>query len=120
MGPSFVAAAPSRCGHGIDDGMTDVIPCGIMKASPANTPARKVAVSVRDATLRAAERYARRQKLTRSAVVQQALDEFLTRRDERRMTEAVNASLGRAGEGAGLDPAIGRAGRSAVRRSEWT
>ena len=90
-----------------------------MKAAARRNPARKVAVSVRDATLKAAERHARAQKLTRSAVVQLALEEYLARREERRMIEAVNAVVGPDGEGAPLDPAIGRAGREVVRRTEW-
>jgi len=53
----------------------------------------KVAVSIPEALHRRAERFARKAKRSRSALYAEALAEFLARRSEHEITQAINRAL---------------------------
>jgi predicted transcriptional regulator len=77
----------------------------------------KTAVSLPDQLFRGAERLARRLKKTRSRLYGEAIAEYLARHDDDALTEAMDRVV--AEVGAAPDPALQRAARRVLRRSEW-
>lgn len=77
----------------------------------------KTAVSIPDDVFHAAERLARRSKTSRSKLYSRALDEYIARHSPEQVTEAMNAAIAAAGEGA--DPFMARVAADALRRAEW-
>lgn len=77
----------------------------------------KTAVSIPDELFRKADELARRQGKSRSQVYQEALGEYLLRRDRGAITRAMDEAL------EDIEPApdewLTEAGRQALERSEW-
>jgi metal-responsive CopG/Arc/MetJ family transcriptional regulator len=77
----------------------------------------KITVSIPDRIFRAAERAARRMKVSRSELYAKALANFLEAREERAITEALNRVYPR--EESTLDPALRRMQTKSLEREEW-
>jgi len=77
----------------------------------------KTAVSIPDELFRKADELARRLGKSRSQVYQEALGEYLLRRDPDAVTQAMDEVV--ADVGATADPWLAEAGRQALDRSEW-
>lgn len=77
----------------------------------------KTAISIPDDLFGRAEELARKSGKSRSQLYQEALSEYLLRRDPRAVTAAMDEAL------AEIDPApdewLAEAGRQALERSEW-
>lgn len=78
----------------------------------------KTAISIPDALFRRAERLARRAGKSRSQLYQEALAEYLARREPAPVAAALDAILDELGEDSGGWQAA--AGRRALERSEWS
>lgn len=81
------------------------------------TSGMKTAVSIPDELFRKADELARRLRKSRSQVYQEALAEYLLRRDRGAITQAMDEAL------EDIEPApdewLTEAGRQALERSEW-
>jgi antitoxin MazE6 len=77
----------------------------------------KTAISIPDELFRRADALARRLGKSRSQVYQEAIAEFLLRRDREAVTAAMDDAL--ADVDPQLDPWIAEAGRRTLERSEW-
>lgn len=77
----------------------------------------KTAISIPDRVFRAAERAAKRQRLSRSRFYAQAVEAYLKAQSGKRITEALNAVY--ATEESSLDPEIARIQSLSIGREEW-
>jgi predicted transcriptional regulator len=77
----------------------------------------KTAISVPDRLFDQAEKLAHKTGKSRSQIYQEALAEYLLRRDPGAVTEAMDRAL--AGIDQVFDPWLSQAGRQALERSEW-
>jgi metal-responsive CopG/Arc/MetJ family transcriptional regulator len=77
----------------------------------------KTAISIPDRIFRAAERAAKRQKVSRSRFYAQAVEAYLKAQSGKRITEALNAVY--ATEDSSLDPTMARIQSSSIGREEW-
>ena len=85
--------------------------------SSSYTPGMKTAVSIPDELFTRAEELARKMGKSRSQVFQEALAEYLLRRDPRAVTRAMDEAVAEI-DGA-TDPWLEEAGRRALDRTEW-
>lgn len=76
----------------------------------------KTAISVPDELFNQAEKLARKTGKSRSQIYQEALAEYLLRRDPEAVTEAMDQALAEIDQ---ADPWLSRAGRRALERAEW-
>ncbi len=77
----------------------------------------KTAVSIPDKVFRAAERAARRLKVSRSELYAKAIVQFLESRDETEITAALNRVYGR--EASSLDPLLSSMQTASLKREDW-
>jgi len=77
----------------------------------------KTAISIPDRIFRAAERAAKRQKVSRSRFYARAVEAYLKAQSGKRITEALNAVY--ATENSSLDPLMARIQSLSVGREEW-
>jgi antitoxin MazE6 len=77
----------------------------------------KTAVSIPDELFRRADELAQRLGKSRSQVYREALAEYLSRRDPRSVTEALDELVGELG--AEPDPWLAEASRQVLERNEW-
>lgn len=77
----------------------------------------KTAISVPDQLFNQAEKLARRTGKSRSQIYQEALAEYLLRRDSGAVTEAMDQALAAIDQVS--DPWLSRAGGQALEKSEW-
>ena len=78
----------------------------------------KTAVSIPDDLFRRADELARSVGKSRSQLYQDALAEYLLRRDQRSITESINAVVDELGTEV-VDPWLAEASRRALERVEW-
>jgi metal-responsive CopG/Arc/MetJ family transcriptional regulator len=76
----------------------------------------KIAVSIPDPLIQAAERLARRRKLSRSQLYAHALEQLLSREDDEAITAQLDEVYAR--ESSGLDPGLAAAQAQAL-REDW-
>jgi len=77
----------------------------------------KTAISIPDPLFKAAERAAKRQKVSRSRFYSKAVAAYLRSQSDKRITEALNAVY--ATEDSSLDPDIARMQSFSIGREEW-
>ena len=77
----------------------------------------KTAISIPDPLFRAAERAAKRQKVSRSRLYAKALQEYLERRRSKEITKALNKIYGT--EPSELDPVLARLQSEAIGPEDW-
>jgi metal-responsive CopG/Arc/MetJ family transcriptional regulator len=77
----------------------------------------KVAISLPDPVFAAAEQLARRLRVSRSQLYAQALEEYLAKRQDSRVTERLDAVYAAGQEP--VDPALAAAQLGAVGREAW-
>jgi len=77
----------------------------------------KTAISIPDPLFKAAERAAKRQKISRSRFYAQAVAAYLKSQSDKRVTEALNAVY--ATEDSSLDPVMARIQSLSIGREEW-
>ena len=77
----------------------------------------KTAVSIPDELFHRADELARKRGKSRSQVYQEALAEYLLRRDEQSITDSLNEVVDEVG--AEVDPWLAEASRQTLERSEW-
>jgi len=77
----------------------------------------KSAISITDPLFRAAERAAKRQKVSRSRLYAQALLEYFKRRQSKEITKALNKVYST--EPSELDPVLARLQSEAIGREDW-
>lgn len=77
----------------------------------------KTAISVPDAVLRRADQFARRRKMSRSALFTQAMEEFLARRERRRVAEQLERVY--RDVDSSLDPVLDEMQRRTLFTEEW-
>ena len=81
------------------------------------TPGMKTAVSIPDPVFKAADRFARKRGLSRSALYAEALNEFLRRHNDDEITKRLDAVY--ATESSTLDPVLEAAQARTLRRVAW-
>ncbi len=77
----------------------------------------KTSISIPDRIFRAAERAAKRQKISRSQLYTRALEQYLPRQSSKGIKEALDAIYGT--ESSELDPGMARMQTVAIGREEW-
>lgn len=77
----------------------------------------KTAISIPDPLFKAAERAAKRQKVSRSRLYAKAIQEYLDRRRSREITKALNEIYSK--EPSELDPVLARMQSEALGREDW-
>ena len=77
----------------------------------------KTAISIRDRIFRAAERAAKRQKVSRSRFYAQAVEAYLKTQQGKGVTEALNAVYGT--ESSELDPDLAAAADHLLAEEKW-
>ena len=77
----------------------------------------KTAISIPDPLFKAAERAAKRQKVSRSRLYAKAIQEYLERRRSRGIKEALNDIYNT--EPSELDPVLARLQSEAIGREDW-
>jgi len=77
----------------------------------------KTAVSIPDELFHRADELARKRGKSRSQVYQEALAEYLLRRDEQSITDSLNEVVDEVGTE--VDPWLAEASRQTLERSEW-
>ena len=77
----------------------------------------KTAISIPDRIFRAAERAAKRQKLSRSRFYAQAVEAYLKTQQSERVTEALNAVYGT--ESSELEPDLAAAASRLLAEEKW-
>ena len=77
----------------------------------------KTAISLPDSVFRAAEKYARRVRKSRSQLYAEAISEYLNRHAPDEVTEAVNRVVDQLEEP--TDPFVTAAARRILKRTEW-
>jgi metal-responsive CopG/Arc/MetJ family transcriptional regulator len=77
----------------------------------------KTAISIPDPLFKAAERAAKRQKVSRSRLYAKALQEYLERRRSKAITKALNEIYGT--EPSEFDPVLARLQGEALGRADW-
>jgi metal-responsive CopG/Arc/MetJ family transcriptional regulator len=77
----------------------------------------KTTISIPDYIFRAAERAAKREKVSRSRFYAQAVEAYLKANSGKRITETLNAVY--ATEDSSLDPVIARIQSLSIGREEW-
>jgi metal-responsive CopG/Arc/MetJ family transcriptional regulator len=77
----------------------------------------KTAISIPDRIFRAAERAAKRQKVSRSRFYAQAVEAYLKVQSGKHITEALNAVY--ATEDSSLDPVMARIQSLSIGREDW-
>ena len=77
----------------------------------------KTAISIPDPLFKAAERAAKRQKVSRSRLYAKAIQEYLERRRSRGIKEALNEIYNT--EPSELDPVLARLQSEAIGREDW-
>ena len=85
--------------------------------TPGYATALKTTISIPDRIFRAAERAAKRQKVSRSRFYAQAVEAYLKAQSGKRITEALNAVY--ATEDSSLDPVMARIQSLSIGREEW-
>jgi len=81
------------------------------------TQAMKTAISIPDPLFKAAERAAKRQKVSRSRLYAKAIHEYLERRRSRGIKQALNEIYIK--EPSELDPVLARLQSEAIGREDW-
>jgi predicted transcriptional regulator len=81
------------------------------------TVGMKTAISIPDDVFRAAERYARRARKSRSQLYAEALAEYLSRHGPDEVTEAMNGVVAELAEP--TDPFVAAAAHRILERAEW-
>ncbi|MDI6809044.1 MAG: ribbon-helix-helix protein, CopG family [Candidatus Eisenbacteria bacterium] len=79
----------------------------------------KTAISIPDPLFRAVDRLAKRLRLSRSQVFQQAVRDMLESRRDEAVTEALNQVYGLGYDRAELDPILERMEVASVVREKW-
>ena len=79
----------------------------------------KTAVSLPDALFEAAERLARRLRVSRSQLFQRALSSYLRAHQDESVTEALNAVHSGHGNGGRLDPVLDKLQAASIQSKEW-
>lgn len=79
----------------------------------------KIAVSIPDDLFRNAERLTKRLGLSRSALYQRALTEFLKRQDDQSVTDAFNKVYGDECDFGKLDPFLEHLQFASIPREDW-
>ena len=77
----------------------------------------KTAISVRDNLFERVESYAKKHKLSRSQVFAEAVEEYLSKRDEQILIDQINAVC--AEVDTSLDPAIRFYQSRVIKREKW-
>jgi len=77
----------------------------------------KIAISLADDVFAAADTLAAKLKISRSRLIALALTEFIAKHRSSKVTERLDAVY--ATEESPVEPALGRAQRRAIKRSEW-
>jgi metal-responsive CopG/Arc/MetJ family transcriptional regulator len=77
----------------------------------------KTAISMPDEVFNTAERFARRQRLSRSALFTRAMEEFLAHHRHEGVTDRLNRVY--ASEASPLDPVLRRLQSSALPKGKW-
>ena len=77
----------------------------------------KTAISIPDPVFSRAERYARRRKMSRSALFTVAVSEYLEQHWEGDVTEKLNEVY--AGEGSSLDPVLNELQSLSLPKEQW-
>ena len=77
----------------------------------------KTAVSMPEPIFAAAEKLAKRLKLSRSALYARAIEEYVRKNESDDVTARINQVLADAGDGA--DPFVAAAAVATLRRAEW-
>jgi len=77
----------------------------------------KTAISITDPLFKAAERAAKRQKVSRSRLYAKAIQEYLERRQSRGIKEALNEIYNK--ESSEIDPVLARLQSEAIGREDW-
>jgi metal-responsive CopG/Arc/MetJ family transcriptional regulator len=77
----------------------------------------KTAISIPDPLFKAAERAAKRQKVSRSRLYAKAIQEYLDRRRSTEITKALNKIYST--EPSELDPVLARLQSEAIGREDW-
>jgi metal-responsive CopG/Arc/MetJ family transcriptional regulator len=88
-----------------------------MEYNSGYTESMKTAVSIPDPLFKAAERAAKRQKVSRSRFYAEALHEYLERRRSKAITKALNEIYRT--EPSELDPVLARLQSEAIDREDW-
>jgi len=84
---------------------------------PWYTSGMKTAISLPDDLFASADALARRLGMSRSGLIAAALAEFVAKHRTSKISERLDAVYG--AEDSGLDPALARAQRRAIGRSDW-
>jgi len=79
----------------------------------------KTTVSIPDKVFRAAERFARRVKKSRSRLYSDALRQCLVRHSPDKISEAMNSVCDDLGDDAAPDPFVSAAARRILQDAEW-
>ncbi|NEP84756.1 MAG: ChpI protein [Okeania sp. SIO3B3] len=77
----------------------------------------KTAISIPDALFLRADKYAQEHSLSRSAMISEALDEFLKERQKDDLIERINQAVDLIGND--TDDAVIRKSKAMLRRLEW-
>lgn len=77
----------------------------------------KTAISVRDSLFERAEKFAEREKISRSTLFSNAIEEYLDRREPDAITENLNAVY--ATEDSSVDPVLMKMALLSLPREEW-
>ena len=86
-------------------------------SGPGYTLSMKTAISVPDELFAKAERLAQKTGKSRSRIYQEALTEYLLRRDDDAITQAMEQALAEIDQS--TDEWLSRAGRRGLERSDW-
>ena len=77
----------------------------------------KTAISIKDAVFREAEKYAKKAKISRSQLYSEAIEEYLSKRNEADLIARINAVCEEVDTS--LDPAIRNYQSRASKREKW-
>jgi metal-responsive CopG/Arc/MetJ family transcriptional regulator len=79
----------------------------------------KTAISIPDPLFEAAERLAKRLKISRSKLIQRAVQSLLDKHDDESVTEALNSVYAAGLETGHLDPRLARMQSASLGEDEW-
>ncbi len=79
----------------------------------------KTAISIPDPLFEAAERLAKRLKISRSKLIQRAVQSLLDKHDDESVTEALNSVYVAGLEAGHLDPRLARMQSASLGEEEW-
>ena len=77
----------------------------------------KTAISVREPLFKRAEKFAKKQKVTRSKLFSDAVEEYMDRRETSNITANLNAVYAK--EDSSVDPALFRMALISLPKEEW-